>query len=426
MILSPWLLIFFAVPVLLLGDQLVHRVKFLSRFHIPSPVAGGLFISLLVLLINLAGPSIQFATAVTAQWWTWLVTIEPEWVEAPARGVHVPFLIAFFTCIGLNATWLLLRKGGFQVALFLILATIMATCQNAIGLGMAWLMNESPLLGLACGSMSMTGGHGTAMGFASEMEALGLEGAGAIMVAAATFGLVAGGLIGGPIGGKILKVKNLRSHAPRGTHLEMGEMQEGTGILMDLRNFWLGGKKTFLHLLLVLACIKAGAWTSYFIVSQTGITFPAYIGAMLVGLIFRNTADSLGWRWISTESVENLSAIFLGLFLAMVLMSLNLIELAGAALPMLIILAVQVAFVALFAAFVTFSIMGRDYDAGIMAGGHCGFSLGATPNAVANMKQLVERFGPAPRAFLVIPIVGAFLIDFTNAVNITIFLNFMR
>jgi len=425
MTISPWLLLLLAVPVLLLGEFLAKNVKVLSRFHIPSPVVGGLFVSLLILIVNLAGVAVQFNANVTAPWWTWLVTIEPEWLERPARGVHVPFLIAFFTCIGLNATWLLLKRGGVQVALFLLVATALAASQNVIGLTMAWLLGESPLLGLACGAMSMTGGHGTAMGFAGVMEEAGLEGAGAILVAAATFGLVAGGLIGGPIGGMILRRKKLKSQASRKTHLEMGELQEGTGILMDLREFGLGGKKAFLHLLLVLACIKAGAWVS-FAIQQTGLTFPAYIGAMIVGVVIRNGLDASGIRIISTEMTETLSAIFLGLFLAMALMSLNLIELAGAALPMLIILAVQVTFVGLFAAFVTFYIMGRDYDAGIMSGGHCGFALGATPNAVANMKQLVERFGPAPRAFLVIPIVGAFLIDFTNVLNITFFLNLIR
>jgi glutamate:Na+ symporter, ESS family len=425
MSISPWFLLLFAIPVLLLGDLMLRKIPPLGRFHIPSPVVGGLFISLIVLVLNLTGVPLRLSTGVDQMWWTWLVTIEPAWFERPTVGIHVPFLIAFFTCIGLNATWLLLKKGGLQVALFLGLATILAVCQNGIGLSMAWLLGESPLLGLACGSMSMTGGHGTAMGFADDMEALGLQGAATILVASATFGLVMGGLIGGPIGGAILRRKKLKSQATRKTHLEMGEMQEGRGILMDLRDFWLSRKTSIIHLLVVLACVKAGAWVSYAI-QGTGLTFPAYIGAMLVGLTVRNVLDLAGKNWIDTETVENLSSIFLGLFLAIMLMSLNLIELAGAATSMLIILAVQVAFVGAFAAFVTFYVMGRDYDAGIMSGGHCGFALGATPNAVANMKQLVERFGPAPRAFLVIPIVGAFLIDFTNVVNITIFLNFLR
>lgn len=426
MAISPWILLLLALPVLILGDWLLKHVKILSRFHIPSPVVGGLVVSFLVLLINFSGQNIGFKTDVTAKWWTWLVTIEPEWVDGPSKGINLLFLIGFFTCIGLNATWLVLKKGGVQVGLFLAVATLLAICQNGIGITLAWLFGESPLLGLACGSMTMTGGHGTALGFASEMQELGLEGASTILVAAATFGLVAGGLIGGPVGGRILKRKKLRSEAAPDISLEMGEVQDRTGILIDLRDFWLRRTTSFRHLFIVFLSIKAGAWISFFIVKYTGLTFPAYIGAMLVGVFIRNGLDLSGIRWIDTDVIENLSSIFLGLFLAMALMSLNLIELAGAALPMLGILAVQVVFVGLFATFITFVFMGRDYDAGIMAGGHCGFGLGATPNAVANMKQLVTRFGPAPRAFLVIPIVGAFLIDFTNVLTITVFLNFLK
>ena len=175
----------------------------------------------------------------------------------------------------------------------------------------------------------------------------------------------------------------------------------------------------------MLACIKAGAWVSYFI-QQTGITFPVYMGAMLLGVGVRNVLDASNRPWADSEIIDTLAAVSLGVFLAIAMMSLNLIELANTALPMLIILAVQVAVVAFYAWFATFRLMGRDFDAAVMAGGHCGFGLGATPNAVANMKALVESFGPAPRAFLVVPVVGAFLIDFVNAVNITFFINLLK
>src|SRR5690606_36375727 len=194
------------------------------------------------------------------------------------------------------------------------------------GVGMAWRLGESPILGLACGSVAMTGGHGTSLGFADEFAKYGLEGASTILVASATFGLVSGGLIGGPIRGAGIKRRPLRSPAPRKIHLEGSEFTEGTGILCDLRAFWAARKQSFLHLLVVLACIKGGAWLGYFIETQTGLTFPAYIGAMLLGLAVRNTLDVAGFRWFDTEIIENLSSIFLGLFLAMMLMSLNLIE----------------------------------------------------------------------------------------------------
>jgi ESS family glutamate:Na+ symporter len=361
---------------------------------------------------------------VAARWWTWLVTIEPEWASAPAKNANLPFLVAFFTCIGLNASWAIAKRGSVQVLIFLALAGSLTVLQNLIGIGLAKLMGESPLLGLICGSVSMTGGHGTALGFAPELEKAGLNAAAVVGVAAATFGLVCGGLLGGPVGGGLIRRRGLKSVASADTHLESGQSGEA-GILKDLRSLAAYGRPFVIHLLLLLACIKLGAWGSYFI-QQTGITFPVYMGAMLLGVAVRNLVDSLGGNWIKTEIVDTLASVTLGLFLAIAMMSLNLIELANTALPMLVILSVQVLVMALFAWFITFRVMGRDFEAAVMAGGHCGFGLGATPNAVANMKALVESFGPAPRAFLVLPIVGAFLIDFLNAINITFFLNLLK
>ncbi|HWQ91942.1 MAG TPA: sodium/glutamate symporter, partial [Clostridia bacterium] len=197
------------------------------------------------------------------------------------------------------------------------------------------------------------------------------------------------------------------------------------GILSDLRALRGFGRLALGHLLLLLVCIKVGAWVSFFI-QQAGLTFPVYIGAMVVGLVVRNAVDLGGRRWIKTELIDTIASVMLAIFLAIAMMSLNLMELAEAALPMLIILTAQVVVMALYARYVTFPALGRDFDAAVMAGGHCGFGLGATPNAVANMKSLVECFGPAPRAFLVVPIVGSFLIDLVNAINITSFLNYLK
>jgi ESS family glutamate:Na+ symporter len=338
--------------------------------------------------------------------------------------VNTPFLVAFFTCIGLNARWELVRRGGAQVLLFWAGAGTLAVMQNVIGVGLAKLLGVSPLLGLVCGSVSMTGGHGTALGFAGDLEAAGLPAAAVVGMAAATFGLVCGGLIGGPVGGRLIRRRDLRPDADAHTHLEASRVGD-SGILSDFRLLAGFGRRFLLHLLLLLACLKAGAWVSYFI-QHTGITFPVYMGAMLLGVTVRNLMDWGNRKWADTEIIDTLSSVSLGIFLAIAMMSLNLMELANTALPMLIILAVQVAVVALYSRFLTFRLMGRDFDAAVMAGGHCGFGLGATPNAVANMKALVESFGPAPRAFLVVPVVGAFLIDFVNAVNITAFLNLLK
>lgn len=423
MTISPWLPLLAAIPILLLGEGLVRRIQVLSRFNIPAPVVGGLLVSLLVLAINLTNASVRFDTQTAARWWTWLVTTELEWARSPSKGVNLPFLVAFFTCIGLNASWAIAKRGSVQVLFFWGAAGVLAICQNGIGIGLAKALGADPLLGLMCGSVSMTGGHGTALGFAPELQKAGLEGAAEIAVAAATFGLVCGGLLGGPIGGRLIRKWNLSPSADARTHLESAGTAEA-GILKDLRALAGYGKPFLTHLLLLLVCVKLGAWVSYAI-QQTNITFPVYMGAMILGVVVRNAIDLSGGKWIKTEIIDTLASVTLGIFLAIAMMSLNLIELAKAAVPMLVILAVQIGVMGLFAWFITFRVMGRDFDAAIMAGGHCGFGLGATPNAVANMKALVESFGPAPRAFLVVPIVGAFLIDFINATNITIFLNLL-
>lgn len=410
---------------MLLGELLVRKIKILKRFNIPAPVASGLLFSLLVLAGVLTGLLVlKLETKVDAQWWTWLLHTGPEWQKRPAVSVHQPFLIAFFTCIGLNASWSIAKRGSVQVLTFLVLAATLAVIQNVVGVLLAKSLGVSPLLGLVCGSVTMTGGHGTALGFASLLEKSGLAGAGVLGVAAATFGLVTGGLLGGPIGGRLIQSNKLQSSAPLKTHLENAPDGQA-GILRDFLALVGFGRGFLLHLLLLLACVKIGAWVSY-LIQQTNMTFPVYMGAMLFGLIVRNALDLSGMCWIKTEIVDTLGSVSLGIFLSIAMMSLNLMELANAAVPMLVILSVQVGLMAFFAWFVTYRIMGRDFDAAVMAGGHCGFGLGATPNAVANMKSLVESFGPAPRAFLVVPIVGGFLIDFLNAMNITFFINLLK
>jgi ESS family glutamate:Na+ symporter len=256
------------------------------------------------------------------------------------------------------------------------------------------------------------------------LEQQGLAGAGPLGAAAATLGLVAGGLLGGPVGIWLVRRHGLRAAAGPGERLEAGA-SGAAGILRDLAAMRSGGWPVLWHLLLVLACVKAGAWVSHFM-ELTGIRFPPHIGAMVVGVVVRNALDALGLRRVRGDTVDLIASVMLAFFLTVAMMSLNLIEVGGAALPMLVMLAAQVVLMAVFAATITYRVMGRDYDAAVMAAGHCGFGLGATPNAVANMKSLVDRLGPAPRAFLVIPLVGAVLIDFANALNVTLFLNLLR
>ncbi len=417
---SPWNLLLFAIPVLLLGEALVKRTALLRRFNIPAPVVGGLLVSIIVLFANKTGVfDGAILTKTNAKWWTWLITTELDWSKSPSLDVNRPFLVAFFTCIGLNASWSLMKRGSVQIPIFLLLSATLAVIQNLVGVGLAKLMHVQPLLGLVCGSVTLTGGHGTALGFAADLEAAGLKGAAVIGVAAATFGLVTGGLLGGPIGGRLIQRNALKPAIETNVHLEAGKANE-SGILVDVRALMKFGTATLIHLLVLFTCLKAGAWVSY-LIQKTHMTFPVYMGAMLFGMAFRNVADVLGLR-LRTEIIDTLASVILGIFLATAMMSLNLADLANAALPMLVILSVQVVVMAAYAWFITFPIMGHDFDAAIMSGGHCGFGLGTTANAVANMKTLVERFGPSPRAFLVVPIVGAFLIDFLNSITISFFI----
>jgi ESS family glutamate:Na+ symporter len=255
------------------------------------------------------------------------------------------------------------------------------------------------------------------------MEKAGLANAAVVSVAAATFGLVAGGLLGGPLGGWLIRKHRLKAEAS-GAQAQVAGVAE-SGIISDGTALFRYGTPFLVHLLVLLACIKAGAWVSYFI-QGTGITFPVYMGALLLGVVVRNAADTFAPGCLRTEIVDTFGSVTLGIFLAIAMMSLNLAELANTALPMLVILSVQVILMGLFAWLVTFPLLGRSYDAAIMSAGQVGFALGATPNAVANMKALVEKFGPSPRAFLVVPVVGGFLIDFLNALNITVFINVLK
>jgi glutamate:Na+ symporter, ESS family len=426
--LSPWLLLALAIPVLFAGEAIRRRVPLLDRFNIPVPVIGGLLFSLLVLTLNLSGlATVSFRTGVTAGWWTWLVTPENEWASRPSRHVNLPFLVGFFTCIGLNATWEVLRRGSWQLLLFWTLATALAAVQTGVGVGVASLLGAEPLLGLICGSLSMTGGHGTALGFAPTLEQAGFAGAATIGAAAATFGLVCGGLLGGPVATRLIRRHALssRTPAPSGSAASSTTRQADDGLVSQARALVGLGRTLLWPLLILAACIKLGAWVSHYL-QAAGWVFPAYMGAMVIGLLVRNLLDLCGLRVLDSRAIDALGGVFLGIFLAMAMSGLNLIELAAAAGPMLVIVSLQVLLMALFATFVTFRLMGRDYDAAIMAGGHCGFGLGATPNAVANMDSLVRRFGEARRAFIIVPTTGAVLIDLSNSTLITAVINLLR
>jgi ESS family glutamate:Na+ symporter len=411
-----------ASVVLFLGYGIRRRIAVLDRYNIPAPVVGGFLFAAAALALRLAGVlAFEFDTTLQA-----------------------PLMIAFFTTIGLGASLGLLKIGGPQVLLFWGLASLLAILQDAVGVMLAKGLGVHPFLGLIAGSITMTGGHGTGAAFGKLMEEqYAFPGAVTLAMAAATFGLVSGGLIGGPVATRLITLRRLQpakaAHADARAAAAAGEYQS---LDQEIDTEPAGEAATAYTLLKIitvtLVAMWAGASLGQWIQRTAGLTLPAYIGAMIVAAVIRNADDGVAaWRGrqnprapglvsIEQRVVDDLGTVALSLFLSMALMSLKLWELLDLAIPMLVILTVQVTMMAAFAYFVTFRVMGRDYDAAVMAGGHCGFGLGATPNAVANMEAIVERFGHAPRAFLVVPLVGAFFIDFTNALIITGFLNFAK
>ena len=389
--------------VLFLGYFLIRKWKVLYRFAIPAPVVGGLTFATFTFIFRQTGLfAFQLDTILLS-----------------------PFLIAFFTSIGLGASFSLLKVGGRQIIFFWVLASFLAIFQNVVGVFMAMLMGVNPLLGLIAGSVTMTGGHGTGLAFGPVFEILGMKGATTCCMASATFGLIAGGLIGGPVGIYLINKKMLENHENK-IPLNKGVTAESTDkMATEKEEVGLSAYQFLKYMTIILLCMWLGSIVSQGFESR-GITLPAYIGAMLIAAALRNLFDYSKTLKISQSYVELFGSIALSLFLSMALMNLKLWELLDLAAPMLIILFIQVTLMALYAIFITFRFMGRDYDAAVMASGHCGFGLGATPTAIANMRALVEKFGPASRAFLVIPIVGAFFVDFSNAIIITFFTNVLK
>jgi ESS family glutamate:Na+ symporter len=392
--------------VLFAGYAIRRRVGVLDRYNIPAPVVGGFLFAAVALVLRLQGVlAFEFDTT-----------------------LQTPLMIAFFTSIGLGASLGLLKVGGPQVLLFWVLASALAALQDAVGVGLTKVLGVHPFLGLIAGSITMTGGHGTGAAFGKLMEdQYAFSGGVTLAMAAATFGLVTGGLIGGPIA--TLLVRRNRLHpAPGAAEAGTVASLEHAALDEEIDTEPAGEAPTAYSLMKGIAIILVAMWAGSLLSRWLGqyFTLPAYIGAMICAAAFRNVADAAKHPKIEQRIVDDLGTIALSLFLAMALMSLRLWELLDLAVPLLVILVTQVTMMGAFAYFVTYRVMGRDYDAAVMAGGHCGFGLGATPNAVANMESIVERFGPAPRAFLVVPMVGAFFIDFTNALIITTFINLVR
>lgn len=399
----------FAGVVLFLGYGIRRLVPPLARYNIPAPVIGGLIVAGILTWARSRGTTlIEFDTTLQS-----------------------PMMVAFFTSIGFAASLRLLRVGGPQVLIFFAVATVFAVVQNLLGAGMAMAMGLHPLFGVLTGSVTLTGGPATGLAFAPLFEQNGVPGAATVAVAAAMVGIVMGGVIGAPIATRLIERGGLaaakKTPVPVDTPLAQHVMEEQ---LADEPAHAPAGEdeESFVLLqsiVLILVAMWAGSWVSAWFTSL-GITLPGYIGAMLVAAVIRNLDDVTGRIKISQRVIDDVGNVALALFIVMALMTLKLWEIANLALPMLAILAAQVLLIAVICFWPIFPLMGRDYESAVMSGGFCGFMLGTTANAMANMRSLVEKYGPAPRAFLVVPMVGAFFIDFTNAVIVTLFVNVLK
>lgn len=384
--------------LLLVGYGIRRRVPLLARFSIPAPVIGGLLVALAMLACR-------------------------HWSITPIRfdtGFEQPLMIAFFTGIGFNASATLLKIGGRQILLFLGLASALAVIQNLLGVGMAKAFGLPPLFGVVTGSATLAGGPATGLAFAPLFASAGVQGAKSVALANAMAGIVCGSILGAPLAA--LLIERLKLY-PTGT--APVEEEAPAVAVSSKRRFADPAYAGLKSLVFMLIAMGIGAWISAGL-GMLGLTLPAYIGAMLAGAVIRNIDDRLGWFGLSVCSMELIGNISLSLFLVMALMDLHLWDLSGMAAPLLVNLALQTVLVAALCCWPLLQLMGRDYDAAVMASGFTGFMLGTTANAMACMSSLTERFGPAPRAFLVAPVVGAFLIDFTNAVIITVFVNIWK
>ncbi|HWX02333.1 sodium/glutamate symporter [Collimonas sp.] len=380
--------------VLLLGRKLVSSSSLLRTYSIPEPVVGGLLVALLLFgLRSFSSVQVQF--------------------DNTLQG---PLMLAFFATIGLNANLASLKAGGRTLALFLGVVVGLLVLQDAIGIGMAKLMGLDPLIGLLGASVTLSGGHGTGAAWGKVFsERHGLVAATEIAIACATFGLVLGGLIGGPVAGFLVKrVKLPGVQTAPVDHTPLSFEQPKAEQLITPQAF-------IEALALIAVSLSAGT----FIASQlngTAFELPTFVCVLFVGVVLSNGLSLLVGYKIFERAILVLGNVSLSLFLAMALMSLRLWDLASLALPVLLILAVQAVAMAAYAVFVTFRVMGKNYDAAVLAAGHCGFGLGATPTAIANMQAVTDRFGPSPLAFLVVPMVSAFFIDIANAIVIKLFL----
>ncbi len=404
---------------LMVGMVLTRKVGFLQKFCIPSPVSGGIIFSLITLaLYGFCHLEISF--------------------DDTLKDI---FMLAFFTSVGFQSDLKVLKQGGKALVIMLVLLVVIIALQNLMPLGITKLLGVDPLLGIAAGSVSMTGGHGTAGGFAEVLEGMGLQGAGTIGMAAATFGLIAGSMLGGPLAELIIRKKLTQEQMqpqddeidPAMAGIESDEASP-TGrakrVSSNEQEFQQYAKACYWILL-----VMAGGIVLSWALAKTGITFPTYFGALILAAFVRNIIGFVKYKengqWVKADKLLNMERIIsvgnicLSLFLGIAMISLKLWELKSLALPLVVILASQVLMMALFVYFAAFPLLGRNYDAAVLCAGICGFGLGATPNAMANMSAVCYKYRYTVKPFLIVPIIGAMFADIINTAIITLFLNFL-
>ena len=390
-----------AVGILLyyLGKLLKKNIRFLQTYCIPNPVIGGVLFALL----NLA----LFESGVGA---IKLDTVQQSF-----------FMNMFFTSVGFSASYVLLKKGGRDVLVLTVVCAVLITFQDILGVALAKITGLHPLLGLCAGSIPLVGGHGTSGAFGPMLEKMGAERATTVAIAMATFGLISGSLMGGPVAHRLLEKYHLHStQEDEDESLEKARsMEENAPLVMTAEKFMLAYGE-------ILVAMGLGTLVSKFFTS-VGLTFPGYIGSMLMAAVIRNISDhSHGSLLVPMQELGTVGDVSLNIFLSLAMMSLRIWELFDIAGPLFIIAVAQTIFMALYTTFVVFNAMGKDYDAAVEVSAVCGFGMGATPNAMANMSAITSNYGPAPRAFFAVPLVGAMFIDFCNSGILMVFINLIN
>lgn len=382
-----------AVVVLILGQFLKSKIDFLEKFCIPAPVVGGLLFAIFTCICYATGLA-EFS------------------FDDTLREVCMVF---FFTSVGFQANLKVLKSGGKSLIIFLALVVLLIIFQNSLAVGVSKLLGLDPLIGLCTGSIPMVGGHGTAGAFGPVLEDFNISGATTICTAAATFGLIAGSLVGGPIGRKLIEKKNL---------MDTVTTEDDSLLVEDEIKH---ERHTNMYAAAVFQTILAVGLGTIFswLLTKTGMTFPIYIGAMLAAALIRNLSEYSGKFTIHMGEINDLGGICLSLFLGIAMITLKLWQLADLALPLIILLGAQLVLIFFFTYFIIFNVMGRDYDAAVLSAGTCGFGMGATPNAMANMQAICDRYAPSIKAYLLIPLVGSLFADFINSLVITFFINFV-